>query len=113
MVPVHTFVNGVSVWSRVLVIQNPVERHDRGIEFAHEVLADVIHTMLVVSLVHLGYVGFLSSNLGQNIDVVILPYVVQAMNGMSTHCGRKISSSYIFGVLDCCQVMANSSNVIC
>ena len=53
MIPVDTFVNGVAIGSWVLVVQNPIERHNGRVKFAHEILSNVIDAMLIMSLVHL------------------------------------------------------------
>lgn len=52
-VPVHALVDCIPVWCRILVVEHPIKRHDRGIELAHQVLSDVVYAMLVMAFVHL------------------------------------------------------------
>jgi len=93
VVPIDAFVDRVPIWCRVLVIQDPVERHDRCVEFAHQVLPDIIHAVLIVSLVHFGDIRLFGTDFGQHVDVMVLPYVVEAMDGMSAHCGGEIAAA--------------------
>ena len=63
---------------------HPVQRNGCGIELAHEVLPDVIDAVLVVPLVHfrdlrLGFFDFREDG-----DVMVLPDVVQAVQGVRT-----------------------------
>lgn len=62
--PIDTLVNGVAVGCWSLVVEHPIERHDGCVELAHEILADVVHAMLVVSFVHFGYRLLLRMNVG-------------------------------------------------
>ena len=52
-VPIDAFVNGIAVRSGVFMIENPIERHDGRVELAHEILSNVIDTVLVVPLIYL------------------------------------------------------------
>lgn len=58
------------------MVKNPIERHDGRVEFTHKILADVIDAVLIVSFIHLGDVRFLGLNVGQNVDVMVMPDVM-------------------------------------
>ena len=75
-VPIHTLVDGVSVWCRILMLPNPVEWHNGGVKFAHEILPDVVDAVLVVTFVHLRYAILGGLNVRRNSDIVILPNVM-------------------------------------
>ena len=80
------------------MIQHPIERHDLGVKFAHQILPDMVHAMLIVALVHFADICLLSTDFRQYIDVMVLPYVVEAMNAMGTHCGGWVTTSDRFRV---------------
>ena len=112
-IPIDTFVNGISVWCGILVMPNPVEWHDSGVEFAHEILPDIVDAVLIMSFVHLRYTVLGGLDFRRKFDIMILPNVMQAMNGVGTHCCSKISATRRSRVLDRCQIMADSDNVVC
>ena len=92
--------NRIPVRRRVLVIAHPVERHDRRIELAHQILADVVDAVLVVPLVHLRDAGFGRLHVGRDGDVVVLPDVVQAVDGVRAHGGGRVAAAGRGRVLD-------------
>lgn len=75
-IPVHTLVDGVSVWRGILMIPNPVERHDGRVKFAHEILPDIVDAMLVMEFVHFRYTILGGLNFRRNSNIVVLPDVM-------------------------------------
>lgn len=85
--PIHAFVDCIPIRRRLLVLPDPVERHHRGIELAHQILPDVIDAMLVVALVHFRDVVLELLDGGEDGGVVVLPDVVEAVDGVGAHGG--------------------------
>lgn len=64
MVPVDACADSIPILSWVLMIENPIEWNYTGVEFAHKILAYVVHTVLVLCLTHLRYVQIFGPVLG-------------------------------------------------
>ena len=94
------------------MIKNPTEWHDCRVKLAHELLSDVVHAMLVMSLVHFWNVFFEGLDIRGNVDVMILPDVVQAMDGVCTHCCCEIATADGFWVLNGCKVVADTDDIV-
>ena len=86
-IPIHALVNRIPIRRRLLMLPDPVERHHRGIELAHQILPDVIDAVLVVALVHFRDACLELLDGGQDGGVVILPDVVEAADGVGAHGG--------------------------
>lgn len=94
------------------MIEHPIERHDRRVEFTHQVLSDIIDAVLVVPLVHLRNVLFQALNVGRNVDIVVLPDIVETVNGMGAHCRGRVSSADGFRISDGCEVVPDSEDIV-
>ena len=70
------------------MIKHPVKRHDRRVKFTHEILSNVVDTVLVMSLVHLRNLFFEALNFGRNVEVVVFPDIVETVDRVGAHgCG--------------------------
>jgi len=73
------------------MIKNPVVRDDARVKLAHEILSDVVNTMLVMSLVKLWNRVLPMLLAGNLINVMILPDIVQAMQLVRADCSGNVS----------------------
>jgi hypothetical protein len=68
------------------VFEDPIERRDCGINFEHKVSPNVVNAMLVMPSVHIRYILLLRLDIRQNVDIMILSDVMQAVDSMSSRC---------------------------
>ena len=94
------------------MVEHPAKGHDRRVELAHEVLADVVDAVLVVALVHLRDVVLEGLHVGRDGEVVVLPDVVQAVDGVGAHGGGGVAATAdVGGVPDRGEVVADAEDV--
>ena len=114
IVPINTFVYRVPVRSWVLMVKNPIERHDSCVKLAQQVLPNVVYAVLIMPLIHLWNVAFHRSNIRQDIHVAVFPDVMEAVNRVCAHRCGGIPAADRFGVLNCrAEVVADSEDVLC
>ena len=113
MIPIDALVNRIAIRRRILMVQHPVEWHDCGVKLTHQVLSYVVDAVLIMSLVHLRNVFPKALDFGRYVDVVVLPNVVEAMDGVGAHSGGWISTTDRVWILDGCEIVPDSENVIC
>lgn len=61
------------------MVQNPIIRDDPSVELAHKALPNVIHAVLIVSLVQLRHTLLFVLRLGEIVHMMVLPDVVHAV----------------------------------
>lgn len=92
----------------------PVQRNHRGIEFAHEVLPDIINAVLVVPLVHLRDLSLGCFDFREDGNVVVLPDVVQAVESVRAGCDDWVAAAAYRGrVPHRGEVMADAEDIGC
>lgn len=75
------------------MVKNPIVRKESGVEVTHEALPDIVHTVFIVSFIHLRDALLVGLCFGKVIDMVVLPYVVKTMNMMCANSNPKISAA--------------------
>ena len=75
------------------MIENPSVGDDAGVELAHEALPDIIHAVLIVSLVELRHTLLLVPRLGEVPHVMILPDVMQAVQLVRADGGSDVATA--------------------
>jgi hypothetical protein len=84
-VPIDALVHGIRVRRWLLMVADPVVRHEASIELAHDTLPDVVYAVLIVALIHLGDFPHLARHVWERSAVVVLPDVVQAVDLVRAH----------------------------
>lgn len=112
MIPIDALVNRITIRRRILVVQHPVEWHDCSVKLTHQELSNIVDAVLIMSLVHLRNVFSKALNFRRYVDVVVLPNVVEAMDGVGAHGGGWISTTDRVWILDGCEVVPDPENVI-
>ena len=93
------------------MLSYPIERHHRRVKLAHQILPNVVYAMLVVPLVHLRDAGLGGPHVFRDVDVVVLPDVVEAMDGVGPHGSGRVTASCRGGILDGCEVVADAQDI--
>lgn len=99
-IPVDAFMHSVRVWRRLLVIENPVVRHESRVELAEDTLSDIIDAVFVMPFVHGGYLFDLAHDVREIRTVVILPDVVEAVYLVRANGSCHVPTTCLGGELD-------------
>ena len=90
-IPIDAFVWGVRIRRGILVVQNPVVCDKTSIKRAHQRLTYVVHAVLIMPFVHLGYDSSLLQDILIVVTMVVLPDIMKAMQLVLPNCCGNIT----------------------